>query len=297
MRISNNQLYGSFIKYDRVHQEKLEKYDRQIASGKKLLAPSDDTVATTGALKLKESNSQVDNYLRNITIVQSRQEAAQTALTNIYDTAQDAKVEIVRLLNHGVLDHEDAQIVDDYLQGLKKYIVDQANTKVGDVYIFSGTKTDQKPFNEDGSYNGNTNTQKIPVSRAYELEGTFNGAEKLGTKDNRILIVKVLDEIHQAIQSGDLSSVDDQKLEVFEEGMNEIAKQRSLIGAQASNLEDFKIQHESQKTLLNEMISSLEDVDITKAISKMEQTKVAYEASMAVFSQNKDLSLLKYFAA
>ncbi len=297
MRVSNNQIYDSFLRYDKTRQADIARYTNQIASGKRILNPSDDIVSVAKSLKVKESAKEIDGYLRNITTVKNREITAQTALTNIYDAAQDARVEIVRLLNHGVLDQEDAQVIDDYLQGLKKYIIDQANTKIGDVYLFSGTKSDTKPFNSDGSYNGNEETQTVPVSKGYEVDATFNGKEALGVLDGKIKVVEILDNIHDKIQAGTLTGIDNTMLEAFDKGMDEISKHRSFIGNQQKSVEDFKLQHEAFKTMYNDMISSFEDADITKAVAKLEQSKVAYEASMAVFSQNKDLSLLKYFAA
>lgn len=297
MRVSNNQIYNTFLRYDKTRQSELAKYTNQISSGKRILQPSDDIVAVAKSLKLKETNKQIDNFLNNITTVENRETAAQTALTNIYDTAQEARAEIVRLLNHGVLDQEDAEIVNDYLQGLKKYIIEQANTKVGDTYLFGGTLSNQEPFAPDGTYLGNEEVQTTPVSKGYEVEATYNGKEALGAQDGKIKIVEIIDRIDEQIQNQTLSGISDAWLEEFDAGMNEIAKYRSYIGSQQKSVEDFKLQHENFKTVYNDMISKFEDADVTEAISKLEQTKVAYEASMAVFSQNKDLSLLRYFAA
>ncbi|SMC09314.1 flagellar hook-associated protein FlgL [Nitratiruptor tergarcus] len=297
MRVSNNQIYHTFLKYDKTRQENIARYTNQIASGKRILNPSDDIVAVAKSLKVKETANELDGYLRNITTIENHQIAAQTALTNIYDAAQDARAEIVRLLNHGVLDQEDAEIVDDYLQGLKNYIIDQANTKIGDTYLFAGTKSDTKPFNPDGTYNGNNKTQTVPVSKGYEVDSTFNGKEVLGAQSGKIKIVEMIDRIHDKIQAGTLTGIDDSWLEEFDKGMEEISRHRSFIGSQQKNVEDFRLQHEAYKTMYNDMIAKFEDADIAEAVAKLEQSKVAYEASMAVFSQNKDLSLLKYFAA
>ena len=300
MRVSNNQIYATFLRYDKARQADITKYTNQLSSGKRILAPSDDIVSVAKALKAKSMGVELDNYLHNITTVHNRQIAAQTALTNIYDTAQEVRAEIVRLLNHGVLDQEDAEIVDDYLQGLKQYIIDQANTKIGDTYLFGGTKSDTKPFDENGLYQGNENSQTVPVSKGYEAEATFNGKEALAVDNttNKIEIVQIIDTIHQAIAiDKDLSAVTEDLLTKMDESMKKISQFRSFIGNQDRNVQDFKQQHEYFKTVYNEMVSKFEDADVAEAVAKLEQSKVAYEASMAAFNQNKDLSLLKYFAA
>ncbi len=296
MRISNISNYDTYLKYVNTRQKEIAKYTEQLSSGKRILAPSDDMVALAKSLKLKATNKEIDNYLSNITNVHNRQVTAETALSNIYDAAQDARVEIVRLLNHGVLDMEDAKIVDDYLQGLKKYIVEQANTQYGDTYLFGGTKSDTPPFNADGAYQGNTSQQKVPVSKGYnggyQADATFDGS-----KLNLDKIIGAIDAIHNAIENSDLSQITDDLLTNFDEGMNAVSSVRSQIGNQMKTIEDFQLQYEGFKASYNDMISKLEDTDVADAIGQLEQSKVAYEASMAVFNQNKDLSLLKYFAA
>ncbi len=289
MRISNNQIYDSFLRYDKIHQKDIARYTDQISSGKRILTPSDDPTALARSLKTRETRNEIDNYINNINDVQTREVSAQTALTNIYETAQDARVEIIRLLNHGVLDQEDAQIVNDYLQGLKEYMIDQANTKVGDVYLFSGTKSDTAPFDSAGNYQGNQETQKVAISKGYEVDATYDGS-RLNMKD----LIGALDAIDAAIQAGDLTSITQDTLNQFDRGMDAISKERSFIGNQAKNVEEFKLQHETFKTVYNNIVSNLEDADITQAIANLEQAKVAYEASMTVFTQNRDLSLLKF---
>ena len=296
MRVSNNAVYDTFLKYDRTRQKDIARYTDEISSGKKLLLPSDDFTSVAKSLKLKETNKEIDNYLTNITNVKNKEIAAQTAITNIADAATEARVEVVRILNTGVLDQEDAEIINNYLQELKNYIVDQANTKVGDTYIFGGTKSDTPPFsieNKELVYSGNESETEVKISKNFSASSTFNGNE-LGLDK----IVKVLEDIDTAITDNqDLSTIPEDSLTTLDEGIAQLTKKRSFIGSQERVVDSFNMQHESFKTVYNDFISSLEDADISEAVAGLERSKVAYEASMAVFTQNSDLNLLKYIAA
>ena len=295
MRISNEAIFNTFIKYDKTRQKDIARHTEEISSGKRILSPSDDFAAMAKSLKFKEVNQEVDNYISNINNVKMRQTAAQTAMTNIADAGTEARSEIVRLLNHGVLDQEDAEIINKYLQDLKSYMIDQANTKVADTYIFGGTKTDAPPYSSATSgvtYNGNDDEQKVQVARNFEASATFSG-KRLGLEE----MTKAIDDIKAAIETGDLTQITDTLLESFDKGYHKLLHNRSFIGSEEKTVEEFKQQHEMYKTVYNNFISSLEDADITEAIAGLERSKVAYEASMAVFNQNKDLNLLKYLAA
>jgi len=295
MRISNEAIFNTFIKYDKARQKDIARHTEEISSGKRILSPSDDFAAMAKSLKFKEVNQEVDNYISNIDTVKMRQTAAQTAMTNIADAGTEARSEIVRLLNHGVLDQEDAEIINKYLQDLKSYMIDQANTKVADTYIFGGTKTDAPPYSSAASgvtYSGNEDEQKVQVAKNFEASATFSG-KRLGLEE----MTKAIDDIKAAIEAGDLTSITDSLLENFDKGYHKLLQNRSFIGAEERTVEEFKQQHETYKTVYNNFISNLEDADITEAIAGLERSKVAYEASMAVFNQNKDLNLLKYLAA
>ncbi|NPA04090.1 MAG: flagellar hook protein [Epsilonproteobacteria bacterium] len=298
MRISSNYLYDSFLQYDKLRQNEITRYTEEISSGKKILNPSDDFVSVAKALKAKETTKEIDSYLDNITTLQNRQAAAETALNDVMDAGTEARVELVRLLSYGVVDQEDAEIIDDYLQGLKDYIIDRANTKVGDTYLFGGTASDTPPFDENGVYQGNNSEQMVPVSKGYEVNATYDGSNYLATnEDGKIKIVDVIDTIHNQIEAGDLRGITDDLLAELDEGLSQISQYRSKIGSQAKTTEDFRLQHETTKVYQNDLISNLEDTDVVEAITQLEQSKMAYEASMAVYTQNKDLNLLKYFAS
>jgi len=313
MRIPEISLFNTFTKYDGLRQKEIERYTQELASGKKILQPSDNAVDVSRSLRLKSLKSDIQSYMKNMDIVQSTQNVAESTLQNIIETSNEARVEIVRLLNTGVLDQEDAKIVDKYFQSLKEYIVGQANIKIGDSAIFGGVHTQEDPFNSHGEYNGSNKETTVPIAKGVELSINYNGKNYLGVDDidNKMIIVKVLDKIHDIIDSGNLSRLHDDTgaefnatfdgktatnvLDAFDLGLNAIMQHRSLIGSQEKTLENLREQHETLEVNFNELVSKLEDVDYTSAITNLEKTKTAYEATMASFAQNKDLSLLKYF--
>ncbi|WP_200763837.1 flagellin [Nitrosophilus alvini] len=311
MRVPEISLFNTFTKYDQIRQKEIEKYTQQLSSGKKILKPSDSTVDLAASLRFKSLQNDLEGYAKNMDYVQNTQSVAEGSLNSISETAQEARVEIVRLLNTGVLDQEDAAIVDEYLQSLKDYIINQANIKIGDSALFGGVKSQVDPFTADGTYQGETVETTVPVSKGVELNSTFRGDKYLGVNENtgKIAIVEVLDKISEIINSGDLTRLHnpgevnvtingksaDTILDAFDLGLNAIMQHRSLIGSQGKTLEDLRTQNESLNVNFSELISKLEDADYTEAITNLEKAKTAYEATMASFAQNKDLSLLKYF--
>lgn len=314
MRVSTlaifNRYEGNIIK----RENKIEKYSQILSSGKKIINPSDAPVQNDRILKLKSLKSTIDGYIKNIDNLTNNQELATATFDNLAETAQEGRVEIVQLLNIGVFDEEDANIIDKFLQDIKKYMITEANKKVGDTYLFSGESTTTKPFSEDGTYNGSTKETEVPVAHSIQMNINFNGKEKLGvyniediasgTQKEQMAIIAAIDKIHEIIQSKDLSQlhkpqfkIDGKEytvLELFDTGYNKILQERSLLGTQMKTAQDIKEQHQFKKLTLNELTSKLEDADFTKVISDLQKSQVSYQALLAVFSQNKQISLLNY---
>ncbi len=311
MRIPDISFFDSFLKYDRLRERDLKKYTDQLASGKKIFSPSDNTVDTVRSLRLENIANDINIYRKNIDIVKSTLNVAEDALTSAVDAMQETKVEIIRLHNTGVLDYEDAQVVKDFLIGMRDYVIDMANTKVGDSYIFAGVRNQSAPFDNDGNYLGATEESKVFISKGVETSNNFSGKDYFGVNEisNKITVVEVIDRIIDIIDSGNLSDIHTETInlqingqsygnvklmEAFEIGLSELMKHLSKIGSDMNVIDNIYQQHTQIEVNVNELKSKLQDADYAYAISELEKAKTAYQGLLASIAQNKDLSLLKF---
>jgi len=134
--------------------------------------------------------------LRNMDFVSNVLDQAESTLSNISKAGQELRVEIVRLLNTGVLDKEDAKVLRDYFVSMKDYIIKQANYSIGDTRIFGGVKSQTDPFDSNGFYQGETTETKVPVAPGVEINTTFDGSKYLGvdTNDKQMIMIKAIDK-------------------------------------------------------------------------------------------------------
>ena len=227
MRIPDIAFYDTFIKYDRLREKDLDRYTRELASGKKILTPSDNTVDNIRSLRFKKLTGDIETYNRNIDLVKTNLEVAESTLGDLVDTGTEVRTDIINLLNTGVLDYEDAKILGDYLKSMRDYIVNKANISIGDSRLFGGVKSQEDPFDSRGIYQGEFVDTKVPVAAGVELNTTFVGKDYLGTipsgtwidsNSNNVVdpdeisykigMVKAIDDILQIIEGMDLSKLD-----------------------------------------------------------------------------------------
>lgn len=312
MRITDLLRFDNFIKNDQIRQAELEKYSKQIATGKKLLQPSDDTVATVASLRLKRINENIQTYLRNMDFASNVLDVAETALRNISDAGTEIRVQIIQLLNTGVFDREDAKVLRDYFQQMREYIVKTANVSIGDKRLFGGVKSQTDPFDSSGVFRGQTQETSIPVAAGVEVNTTFDGSKYLGVNptSNKMLMVEALDkiveildraisgtgslgELHTATITAGAESL--KILDAFDKGLNTVLQYTSVIGTQVKIINDLRETYEKNRVFNNNLISNLEDAQTVEVITNLQKAKTAYEALIAAFNSVKNLSLLDFF--
>ncbi len=129
---------------------KLNDLMTQLAVGKKLNQPSDDSVAVAKALKLHAQSNRQTQYLRNLQDGQTWLATSETALKSGNDVLQRANELAIQGANGTYSGTERA-----YLRGEVRSLVDQmlsiASTTLKGDFIFSGTQTDTPPYSVENA--------------------------------------------------------------------------------------------------------------------------------------------------
>ena len=91
MRVSDSIRYETFINNTAALKEKIDKNQQMTASGKKILAPSDDPVAMATSIQLDAQKSMNDQYTRNLSTLSMFGSMYETSLNTIQDSLTRAK--------------------------------------------------------------------------------------------------------------------------------------------------------------------------------------------------------------
>ncbi|MCR4435070.1 MAG: flagellar hook-associated protein FlgL [Clostridiales bacterium] len=167
MRITNNMLINNMINYIGNNLTRMEKYQRQLATGKKIAVPSDDPVVATRALKLRTDVSQVEQYQKNVKDGQSWMDVTESALSGIGDIMQRARELVVQGASSTATPDDTKKIAEEAKQ-LKTQLIHLANSTYAGRYIFSGYKTDKKLIIDDPN-DPNFGKFNIPVSNSENI--------------------------------------------------------------------------------------------------------------------------------
>jgi len=166
---------------------KLATAQEKVATGKRILRPSDDAVGTARALSMRRQLGLLGRFSQSVESGRPILEVSTAALEEASGILSEARALIVQAMS-GSMNPNDRQAVGLQIELILEKLVDVANTKTADRYVFAGTETERQPYTlTSGSngmkieYHGNHEVQKISIGFATELALNVPGPEVFGS--------------------------------------------------------------------------------------------------------------------
>lgn len=156
----------------------------QLATGRSILRPSDDTVATAAIAQFDDSIQRSGQRLRNIDQADANLALIESSLSEANDLLLSAKQIASTQVNVGTTQIErnnQAQVVNSLIDGL----LTQMNRKSVDNYLFGGSKTSAPPFEAFGAgfiYRGELNQLTTDINLGRSVPVTLVGIDSIGSE-------------------------------------------------------------------------------------------------------------------
>lgn len=169
---------------------KLASAQEHVATGKRILRPSDDAVGTARALSMRNRLGQIDRYRQSVVNTRPMLETSTSALEEVSNVLSEARELLVTGMS-GTTNTVDREAMGQQVTLLLETLVDVANSKLGDRFLFAGTNTNRNPYTlsykgGEGqvSYSGNEEVQRIAAGFGTEIPINVPGSQIFGS--NRI---------------------------------------------------------------------------------------------------------------
>lgn len=293
MRVTNKLMADTITSNLFKNTERLLDIQNTIASGKRINKPSDDPVGMGKVLDYRKTISIIDQYNRNIGHAQSWLGLADSALSSVDELLIRAKELAVSQATE-TASEETRLIAAEEMKNIYDQIIQLANTKSGNSYIFAGHITDTTPFtrNADGIegtaddfdavYHGDTGEISIIIGEDVDIkinengEAIFQNAASGGEN-----IFDTLRDLIAGLEADDTAAISDQ-IEPLDDALDQILGIRANVGAKMNRLEITENYWAEFQLNVSKMLSDTEDADMTKAITDLTTQEAVYQASLAV---------------
>jgi flagellar hook-associated protein 3 FlgL len=181
MRISTNMIYDLGVSTINQQYSDLLKLQQQMSTGRRILTPSDDPIASARALQVSQSQSVNEQYIKNGDFAGSTLALQESVLGQVNELLQDVRVIAVNAGNPSLSDADRKTLASD-LQGRYDQLLGLANSTDGEgQYLFSGFKSSTLPFTETSSgavaYNGDQGQRMMQISASRQVAVSSSGAE------------------------------------------------------------------------------------------------------------------------
>jgi flagellar hook-associated protein 3 FlgL len=182
MRVTTNLIFDKNYRAINNSQGQLSDIQTQLASGKKLLRPSDDPVGASQVIRLTEEIDKIIQYNRNNDLVTNALEIQETSLRSINEVVERARVLTVQSGN-GILSAPDKEALGAEIEQLRNQVIDLMNTQnASGEYIFSGYQASSQAFefNPTADENhikfvGDDGTNIVQLSDSVTIQSTTSG--------------------------------------------------------------------------------------------------------------------------
>lgn len=299
MRISTIQLFQQRVDAMLAQQQQLSKTEMQLATGKRVVSPSDDPAASLRNLQLDDRRTQNVQFLENIDRAQGRLELEETALANGVDLLQRVRELAVAALN-GSNSPGDLQAIEVEVRSLLDGLVGAANTRnANGEYLFGGYQTGGVPFSDNGSgvisYNGDRGTLHLQVSPTRQLAVADNGADVFmaipAAGGGTVSVFDVVNDFANALASAAPQSA---TLTDLDMAMDNLLSVRADVGARLRAVDEQRDINQSFNLVIEREQSDIMDLDYTEAVARFNRELLALQASEQVFSKVQGLSLFNF---
>ena len=273
--------------------------EQQLSSGLKVNQLSDDPAAAASDVLNRNRYSQDDQFLQNISTLQSGFQVADSTLSNVV-TALTNAISLGTEGATGTLSTQDRQAITQEVQGIQTQIVGLGNTQNQGRYLFSGTAVDTQPFTLDTTtgavtYNGNTGVASTELSNGNRINTNVPGSQLFQNASGSVF--GALQDLVTALQSNDITTIGNAVTEV-QNALSTLTTQRVFYGNalnQISQSEEFLNQDQLN---LSSQQNVLIGADPATAASNLVQAETDNQAILSTTSRALSLpNLLTYLPA
>lgn len=244
MRITNSMMANTMLRNLNNSLNRMDKVQQQMATGAKVLKPSDDPVAMAKILTLSSDISASEQYKKNVDDALSWLETTEIAVTQLQDVIQRVRELTVRGATGSLADADKAAIQKEISQ-LKEQVVAIGNSSYTGAYIFSGYKTTEQPFRIEETpvgqkltYNGHMLSPGGMVAADIDDDDFIKFLTNAVNKE--ITAAQARDVMRVEVGMGSLVDVNINGLDLFQQGFGGIFESLTKLENVLQGKEDYK---------------------------------------------------------
>lgn len=309
MRISTITMFEQGTASMNRQQSEFLKVSQQLASGRRVVNPSDDPQAAARAVRVDQSKAMVEQYQDSRISARNALSQSESILNSVSDAITKAKTLTIQAASDTLSD-ADRQSIASELRGVYETLLGQANATDGNGrYLFGGYKDDVPPFEVNGdkaTYVGSSESREQRVDAERLMPVTFTGQDVFrqmpGNTEGDDDLFATIEDALRVLDTP--ATTDDQKTDLrdtlnasmrkFDSVLDNVLTVRASAGARLNELDVIDAVGDNRMLNYEQTLSDLVDLDYAEAISEYMQRQMGFQASQQTFANVNRMSLFEY---
>jgi len=293
MRVTDSIKYAVLNKNLARIKQNIDATQNKIASGKRIVTPSDDPVASASGIGLESEKNMNSQYIRNLEKLKTLGGFYDTSITGIHDLLTKAKGIAITQAS-STMDATTRKASAEQVKGIIEQLVTIGNTKIGNSYIFGGEKSSVVPFTLDSDYNvtfnGSEDVSSVYIDKNTKEDASISGHRVFISDTN---IFEALKKLKDSLEANDQAKIQE-SLDDLESSLNKTQANIAHVGTYVAKIESY-IEYKDVRSLdIEESLSKMMDIDIARAVTDFNALSNAYEAMLYSMAKVQNLSVLNY---
>lgn len=293
----NPNLYDNILAGLNVNNRDTEIAQQELATGRRVNAPSDDPGATAVAIGVHAQSAQVDQFTNTISNVSGLLQTGDSTLSSVI-TALNQAISLGVQAGDGTLASTQRSTITNQIQSISSQLVSLANTTYQGSYIFAGNNSSQPAYVADPSspsgvtYQGNVGVNQVEITHGQNIAENVPGSQIFSSPSADVFTA--LNNLAQAAQSGNgVQAAVTQLRSVFDH----INSQRTFYGSQLNQIGIANSYLSNQKVQLAGQENTAIGIDLAQATVDVQNALTNRSAILAAGGKIQNTSLLDYLTS
>jgi flagellar hook-associated protein 3 FlgL len=289
MRVTNNIMTDSLVRYLTSQNEALFARQTIIASQKRINKPSDDPTGMRKVLDYRQTLASIEQYQTNIQSGITRLEVVEADL-DLVDELLKGVAAISQTEAAGTT--ASRQLAAEEVKNLYDQVLDLANSKLNDNYLFSGYQTKTAPFSRDElqattydqytvTYNGDAGDVQFKVADNSQISIDADGQLIFhNAAAGGVNIFDIMRDLIVGLENDDTTAISAQS-NLIDQARTQINDFRGVNSPILYQLETTANHWQNYQPKIADLLGKEEDADITQAVVELKNIELAYETTIA----------------
>ena len=291
MRVNPNHTDSMLAALQRLNANETEVL-RQISSGQRIQNPCDGPAALASLVQLQNSDDNTKQYLLNGSAVRSQMQMSDSTLNSVVIGLERALSLGVSGGGSGTLNADDRNAIAMEIDGIRDNLLDLANTSLQGSYLFAGTNSGTKPFDESSGtviYKGSSNTNQVQIGEGLWIRSSVAGNGIFGLDGASMF--DALQSLSQAVRAG--TGVET-SMNALSAARDRVSSSRVVYGNALNQIDSAELVMNQRHIQLAQQETDLAGTDMADAATNLASAETARNALLATIGKADATSLFDY---